>query len=503
MSWVVPTFDSEDDALAHPSKKCRVEESAPNSDHSVNICDIPVNQSSETQTVPLLDRYVPNKHEDLAVHPRKLEELNGVLKNLMQNRNNENFCLLSGPTGCGKTASLRVLCKSLNVKIIEWITPLDLNTPYDDINREFGRMYQSQIEIFESFLTRASRYSNVLQLNQSIGNRIILVKDFPNIFMYNPSSFHGVMEKMIYQCLTPVLFICSDVNICRNLFADSLKLKLKIQEVKFNPIVQTALCKTLNKIVQNEKKLNPGIRMPSNDVVLGICQSCDGDIRSAILKLNFILANPSKSLSDVKVVTYRKGKLLKKGETVELDKDKKIDLFHGIGRVLYPKKQPSDPNSSTAESKTAHSSKLVHSAESIADMFLDKPTFFVSFLQENYLNTFFDIKDICLGADRLLIADMFLKEWNYKEIFVKYGLMTAIQGLMVSNSKPVTTFRHFTKPRIYQTQTNCKINLDDVKKILPERTETPREAILDVLPYLKIIPCKETQLDFITKVTKF
>lgn len=504
MSWVVPTFDDEEDAPARSSKRSRLEENVSKSDDSVNLCDIPVTWSSEKQTVSLLDRYVPKKREDLAVQTRKQEELNGLLKNILQNTNNQKFLLLTGPTGCGKTASLTILCKCLNVKIIEWITPLDLNTPYDENNFEFGRIHQNQIEIFESFLTRASRYNNVLQSNQNTGNKIILVKDFPNIFIYKPSSFYGVMEKMFYQCLTPVVFVCSDINICRNLFPDSLKVKLKLQEVKFNPIVQTAISKTLNKIVQNEKKLNPGISVPSNDVVLSICQSCDGDIRSAVLKLNFFLANPSKRLSHVTAVTYKQSKLKKKGESVELDKDKKVDLFHGIGRVLYPKKQPLDPNSSTVETKIEHSYKFVHSADSIANMFLDKPTFFVSFLQENYLNTFSNIKDATVAADRLLMADTFFKEWNCKELFEKYGLFVAIQGLMVSNSKPVTTFRHFTKPRTYQTETDSKTNLDDVRKILPERKETPRDALLDVLPYLKTIPCcNERQLDFVTKAAKF
>lgn len=504
MSWVIPTFDNEDNASVHPSKVCQVEENAPDINHPVSLLEIPVNQSSEKQFVPLLDRYVPEKREDLAVHPKKIEELSGILKRLLKNTNSEKFCLLTGPTGCGKTASLRVLCKSLNVKVIEWITPLDLITPYDEINPEYGRMYQNQTEIFRGFLTQATRYSNVLQLNQNTKNKIIIVKDFPNIFIYNPSSFHGVMEKMIYQCLTPVVFICSDINICRNLFPDSLKVKLKIIEVKFNPIVQTALCKTLNKIVQNEKKLNPGISIPSNDVILDICQSCDGDIRSAVLKLNFILANPFKSFYDVKAVTYKKSIRKKKGETIELDKDKKVDIFHGIGRVLYPKKQPLGTNLFVAENKIEHTYKFVHSADTVADMFLDKPTFFVSFLQENYLNTFPNIKDVTLAADRLLVADTFFREWNCRELFVKYGLVTAIQGLMVFNSKPVTTFRHFTKPRTYQAETDSKTNLDDVKKMLPERKETSREAILDVLPYLKIIPyCKEPQLNFVIKTTKF
>lgn len=503
MSWVVPSFNNDDDASAHLSKRIRVEEYTPHIDHPLNICEIPVNHSSKKQIGPLLDRYVPEKHEDLAVQPKKLHELNGVLKKLLQNTNGGKFCLLIGPTGCGKTASLRVLCKSLNVKIIEWINPLDLTTPYYEANSKLCSIYQSQIEVFESFLTRASRYNNVLQLNQNTENKIIVVKDFPNVFIYNPSSFHDVMKKMTYQCLKPVVFICSDINICRNLFPDSLKVELKIHEVKFNPIVETALCKTLNKIVQNEKKLNPGISILPSDVVLGICQSCDGDIRSAVLKLNFILADPSKS-SDAKAVTYKKGRHKKKGRTVEKDKDKKVDLFRGIGRVLYPKKQPLSPNPSTVESNAEHSYKLVYSADSIADMFLDKPTVFVSFLQENYLNTFSDIKDVTLATDRLLVADTFFNEWHSKELFAKYGLWTAIQGLMVSNSKPITTFRPVTKPRTYRAENDSKINLDDVRKILPDRRETSREVVLDVLSYLTIIPyCTQIQLDFVTKATRF
>ena len=82
MSWVVPIFDSEGDAAAHPAKRSRVEESGLHSDHSVNVSETRVNQILEKQTISLIDRCVPKKCEDLSVHPRKLDELSGVLKNL-------------------------------------------------------------------------------------------------------------------------------------------------------------------------------------------------------------------------------------------------------------------------------------------------------------------------------------------------------------------------------------------------------------------------------------
>lgn len=90
--------------------------------------------------------------------------------------------LLTGPTGCGKTATINVLCNVMNIKIVEWINPTD-----EDSEMSF---MQAQIGKFVDFFTQ-SRYISLCESNRK---KIALVEDFPNFVVYNPTEFSGILE---------------------------------------------------------------------------------------------------------------------------------------------------------------------------------------------------------------------------------------------------------------------------------------------------------------------
>lgn len=66
--------------------------------------------------------------EDLAVHNKKIENVEQWLCKMCELNKGE-ILLLSGPVGCGKTATVNVLAKKYNIKITEWITPIDIDMP--------------------------------------------------------------------------------------------------------------------------------------------------------------------------------------------------------------------------------------------------------------------------------------------------------------------------------------------------------------------------------------
>ena len=65
-------------------------------------------------------KHKPKKTSDLAVHPKKIEEVRSWLFNAVNKKCGSNIAtnsmlLLTGPPGCGKTATIDVLSSSLDV----------------------------------------------------------------------------------------------------------------------------------------------------------------------------------------------------------------------------------------------------------------------------------------------------------------------------------------------------------------------------------------------------
>lgn len=78
--------------------------------------------------------------------------------------------------------------------INEWVTPTDVDlcryskgAGYDERNSYI----ESQTDQFSQFLFRASRYNSVF-LNQN--KRLVLVEDFPNIFLKDADAFNEILE---------------------------------------------------------------------------------------------------------------------------------------------------------------------------------------------------------------------------------------------------------------------------------------------------------------------
>ncbi|OMJ22003.1 Cell cycle checkpoint protein RAD17 [Smittium culicis] len=140
-------------------------------------------------------------HQDeLAVHPKKVEQVYSWLNNALYNPKYNPYnrlLLLLGPTGSGKTAVVRSLASELDYDIIEWVNSVNLqsiNSPVSNYD-EIGVSKQ-----FSNFLQQAQSYSS-LNLTSSLDNleinldptkekktsnsqknrkKVILLEDIPN-----------------------------------------------------------------------------------------------------------------------------------------------------------------------------------------------------------------------------------------------------------------------------------------------------------------------------------
>lgn len=87
-----------------------------------------------------MKHFEPTKLEDLAVHNKKIKEVEDWLCRMCEGNHGE-ILLLSGPVGCGKSATIYTLASKYSIKTTEWTTPVDV-----DIPTEYGELhYVNQI----------------------------------------------------------------------------------------------------------------------------------------------------------------------------------------------------------------------------------------------------------------------------------------------------------------------------------------------------------------------
>ncbi|KAM6187433.1 cell cycle checkpoint protein RAD17 isoform 2-T2 [Sarcoramphus papa] len=342
--------------------------------------DRPCNKSrqnwSQSQDEPWVDRYKPETQNDLAVQKKKIEEVETWLKMHIfqrQPKQGGSVLLLTGPPGCGKTATIQILAKDLGAQVQEWTNPISLDFTKEDLRNMFGHdsnfhtfPSQAQAALFQDFLLRANKYNKLQMLGESSENdkKLILIEDIPNQFYRDPSSLHEILRRFVRTSRCPLVFIISD-NFSgdsnqRLLFPTEILEELCISSISFKPVAPTNMMKVLNRIAATEASMNREKNYAFDRTSLELlCRGCSGDIRSAINSLQF---SSMKDCSLEKEFWSRKkrGSTLKceaaavskvgkksKSETSEDQeiqaiggKDASIFLFHALGKIIYCKREP-------------------------------------------------------------------------------------------------------------------------------------------------------------------
>ena len=82
------------------------------------------------------------------------------------------MCLLTGPAGCGKTATIRALSRDMEFEVLEWTNPMTRTSATTAYSISGGQQMEgdnshvyyepSQTKLFSDFLNRADRYPSIL-----------------------------------------------------------------------------------------------------------------------------------------------------------------------------------------------------------------------------------------------------------------------------------------------------------------------------------------------------
>lgn len=437
--------------------------------------------------------------DELAVDQRKVGEISSWLSN---HRNTCGILLLTGPTGCGKTAAVKCTARSLGFEVREWVTPLDRNF---ESGADIG-FFQNQTEKFEDYLYSCSRYADLFVKSSSTSS-LLLVEDYPNIFLLKPEIFHDVLGKYCRTSRAPIVFICSDVadhglNIERELFPLDVQGSLGITHIVLNPVTRTRMLQALKRMGSYLQSMSSGYKLPAPDILNEICDSANGDVRYAMLSLQM---KPQEDVVSLFDFAGKKGlgkkrpnslKLTREEETVSAcGKDDRVSILHAVGRVLYPKwyEGALKPNSSSTKRKrkgdekhldaTVPDARWVHDPNTIVDAYCSTASSFLLFIQENYLKTFSTIESVAAASQFLSSADVMMTGVGV-EASQEMSLNVAVRGVMVNNKVPNRIFNQVRGSRhweLLKTQTKLTTLTDSLFPLYPVSHTV---LLTDVIPFM-------------------
>ncbi|XP_030367355.1 cell cycle checkpoint protein RAD17 isoform X4 [Strigops habroptila] len=488
---------------------------------------------------------------DLAVQKKKIEEVESWLKmHILQRQPKQrgSVLLLTGPPGCGKTATIQILAKDLGVQVQEWINPISLDFTKEDLRNMFGHdsnfhtfPSQAQAAVFQDFLLRANKYNKLQMLGESSENdkKLILIEDLPNQFYREPSSLHEILRRFVRMSRCPLIFIISD-NFSgdskqRLLFPVDILEELCISTISFKPVAPTNMMKVLNRIAATEASLNREKSFALDRTSLELlCRGCSGDIRSAINSLQFSSMkdyslekefwSKKKRSSTVKCEAAAAAAAVvgkkSKGDTSEDQeiqaiggKDASIFLFHALGKIIYCKREP--VSESEFPQLPAHLSEyrrdtLLIQPEDIVEKSHMSGSMFNLYLHQNYVDFFSDIDDVVRASEYLSTADVLCSNWSTQLVMEKYSASVATRGVIHSNMSRAFAhhqggmgFRPLHKPQWFFINKKYQENCLAAKSLFSSFCLPPECLQTELLPYLAMLanPMRnQAQIAFIQDV---
>ncbi|XP_066459033.1 cell cycle checkpoint protein RAD17 [Eleutherodactylus coqui] len=496
---------------------------------SANHCHDGVKAASDQpQDEPWIDKYKPNVQADLAVHKKKVEEVETWLKAHAEKKQGGSILLLTGPSGCGKTVTILVLAKEAGIQVQEWINPVmqefKQNEAPEIFDRDMGFQIftsQSQAALFQDFLLRANKYNKLQMVGESLSSdrKLIIVDDMPNQFYRDPASLHDILRRFVKTGRCPLVFIISDSlsgdSHQRRLFPKEIQDELCVSNISFNPVAPTNMMKVLSRIAASEATMNRGkFVVPDKEALELLCSGCSGDIRSAINSLQFSALKDSSLPSDF--WAKKKGKPLKTSKTSSKlknknksnkvgdktddvqaigGKDASLFLFRALGKILHCKRE-------APESDVGYHKLPAHLSEHDRDLLLVVPEAVVEkshmqselfnlYLHQNYVDFFSDIDDLVRASEYFSAADVLTGDWNFRSTLNVYGSSVASRGVIHSNRSRAFAscqsgvgFRPLHKPQWLLVNKKYQENTHAARELFSNFCSSPMCLQTQVVPYL-------------------
>jgi hypothetical protein len=400
-------ISSEDEGHARPKKRARQGE-------QMKSLSTPSEEAFSIEMLP--------SPKDLAVHPKKIEQVRSWLEAVtdgMQGR----LLLLIGPSGAGKSTVLRVLARQLDYQLVEWQNPMSTSRLGTD----------SLSAAFDRFLSTADRYTALLDGFKSASqssHRLVLIEDLPNIYQSNTyaEDLREAFRKSLLRYLqsprtvSPTVIIISESEsradfddhggtetvTARRLLGNEICDHVRTSTISFNAVADTYLRKALLAAADSNPRFRS--RHISNALTHDLCQYANGDIRSALNSLELVFPaldtarprrpRPKLKRGEVPAPTLTEQAALKLASGRELA----LDYRHALGKLLYNKHKainyPYDAHRLNG-SQTCPETE----ASDLVDNAAAAPEIFLAGAHRNYLASVEDVVTAAAVIDHLSAAD--------------------------------------------------------------------------------------------------
>jgi cell cycle checkpoint protein len=380
---------------------------------------------------PWTEKYGPVNMDELAVHKKKVQDVQIWLESVTSGRDRKRLLILKGAAGTGKTTTVRLLSQQLGVSINEWKNP-DLSSSGED-------GFVSMSAQFEEFVARTGTFG-VLDVGHpdhvtksqptkaEVGKGLILVEEFPNTFSRSSSALHSFRSAVTQyletstpsmdslfsrqvtsnKTVTPIVMIISETLLSTTtaasdsftayrLLGPEILTHAGVSVIEFNPVAMTFMTKALELVIRKEARVSGRRNAPGTSALKYLAET--GDIRSAVSSLEFLCLRGDKEedwSGKVSFTNRKRGAVeapLSRMETESLEmitqRESTLGIFHAVGKAVYNKRElPTDtppPQPPVHLPQHARSKvSLVNIESLLTELGTDVQTF-VAALHENYV----------------------------------------------------------------------------------------------------------------------
>ena len=345
---------------------------------STQALDAPVPDQTHR---PWSDRYGPTNLDELAVHKRKVADVQKWLTDVLSGLDDRRLLILKGPAGSGKSTTVSLLSKSLGVPIIPWNNPTAAEPgPASSVAAQFSE-----------FLNRSGQYGSLdfdgpTSKEMTSTNRILVVEEFPTNMARSSAAIDSFRSVILQYVATsapalpaafkqstldthpPVIMIITETLLTSNtaatdsftahrLLGPEISNHPLVTITEFNPVAPTFVTKALDLVTKKEARDSKRRRAPGPAVIQRLADM--GDIRSAVNSLEFLCVRGDGSGDWSGTVAAKVKKVGKDGvpltnmekQSLELvsQRETTLDMFHAVGKVVWNKREDLRIKDSKAE----------------------------------------------------------------------------------------------------------------------------------------------------------
>ncbi|KAL4923764.1 putative cell cycle checkpoint protein Rad17 [Aspergillus undulatus] len=380
-------------------------------------------QSAERE-LPWAQRYAPRTPEELAVHKKKVRDVEHWLNDALAGKPRRKLLVLKGPAGCGKTATISLLSDKLNFSVLEWKTPSAAEYASKD--------YISLGAQFDEFLSRGHKFgvldldgrdnTQIFSVNQTDTSqrRVILIEEFPT-FSGRVASALAAFRLSILRYISmdtssartdlgtdvkrpPIIMIVTETFSGSDTSFDNLSAQrllgreiynhLSTSIIEFNRVAPTFMLKALNLVLKKSALQMSGSQALAQSTIANISEG--GDIRNAVASLEFLSQGSGNKCSWSSKPTVKSKRITRGHKNVPpirsetpgelVPRSATLGLFHAVGKIVYNKRDHSSETASQQPTSLFDQPgiSLVH-VNSLSDEAGTDIQSFISALQENYV----------------------------------------------------------------------------------------------------------------------